>query len=106
MIASGRVRECELGVGLMLKYLVVVAALTLAAPGLAFADDSQGNKGNSNGSDGPTFNPPKFPLVFNGAEDGRDRDRHHCKQHGNETEEEHEQSQSRGRDNDDCPASP
>jgi hypothetical protein len=90
----------------MFKYLVVAAALTLAAPGLAFADDKP--SGHSTDSEGPKLTPPKFPLVFSGAEDGRDRDRdrHHCKQHGNETEEEHERSQSRGRDNDDCPASP
>jgi hypothetical protein len=88
----------------MFKYLVVAAALTLAAPGLAFADDKP--SGHSTDSDGPKLTPPKLPLVFSGAEDGGDRNRHHCKQHGNETEEEHEQSQSRGRDNDDCPASP
>lgn len=59
----------------MFKYLVVVAALTVAAPGLAFAADPNGNgpagngpPGQSNGSnDPPTFNPPPAKPVVIGT---------------------------------------
>jgi hypothetical protein len=87
----------------MFKYLVVAAALTLAAPGLALADSHENN------SEGSKLNPPKFPLVFNGSDDREgDRDREHrCHRRGEGDEGDRGESRDRERDRDrDCPASP